>query len=262
MYYELYIDVLFLVNFMMDSLLLMLVGKMLKCSTTHGRIVLGGLTGALCTCVIIALPIPGKIIKFILFHTLVNTAMIIIGLKIKEKSLFLKALGMLYISAFLMGGLLTAFRPYVRIGSLFYATAIAGFYIIRGIWMFMGHLQKLEQVTCEVTLYTDTKEYTLKALIDTGNGLRDEVSGKPVSIIDKSAARYILEKEHITNIRYIPYRTVDKTSVMPIVRIPKMCVHQRREYWITKPILGICEERISEKNEYQMILNPDMIGGI
>lgn len=42
MYYELYIDVLFLVNFMMDYILLLLVRRMLKCTATHGNIWYGG----------------------------------------------------------------------------------------------------------------------------------------------------------------------------------------------------------------------------
>ena len=52
-YYELYVDVLFLVNFMMDYLLLLLVKKMLKCTATHGRVCLGAFAGALLTCIVV-----------------------------------------------------------------------------------------------------------------------------------------------------------------------------------------------------------------
>ena len=57
MYYELYIDVLFLVNFMMDYILLLLVRKMLKCTATHGNVFMGAMTGSFLTCLIIVLPI-------------------------------------------------------------------------------------------------------------------------------------------------------------------------------------------------------------
>ena len=56
MYYELYIDVFFLVNFMMDYLLLRLTGKMMKCSATHGRIIAGAAAGSLCTCAVMVIP--------------------------------------------------------------------------------------------------------------------------------------------------------------------------------------------------------------
>ena len=45
MYYELYIDVFFLENFMIDSLLLLAVGRVMKCGRSYGRIVLGGYWG-------------------------------------------------------------------------------------------------------------------------------------------------------------------------------------------------------------------------
>ena len=45
MYYELYIDVLFLENFMMDSLLILAVNRILKCGRAYGRIFLGGALG-------------------------------------------------------------------------------------------------------------------------------------------------------------------------------------------------------------------------
>ena len=46
LYYELYIDVYFRINLVMDYLLLLLVRSILKCTATHLRMLLGGLTGA------------------------------------------------------------------------------------------------------------------------------------------------------------------------------------------------------------------------
>ena len=82
-YYELYIDVLFLVNFMMDYILLLLVRKMLKCTATHGNICIGAMTGSFLTCLVIILPVLHPFLKFILFHVVVNTAMIKQGLRSK-----------------------------------------------------------------------------------------------------------------------------------------------------------------------------------
>ena len=51
MYYELYIDVFFLVNFMMDAILLEILRKILGCPVSHGRVFLGAGAGAFGTCV-------------------------------------------------------------------------------------------------------------------------------------------------------------------------------------------------------------------
>jgi stage II sporulation protein GA (sporulation sigma-E factor processing peptidase) len=89
------------------------------------------------------------------------------------------------------------------------------------------------------------------------------VSKKPVSVVDKALAKSILTEEDIKNgFRYIPYRTVGRESIMPVFRIRKMCVHLEEDRWVENPVLGVCEECVSEQEEYQMILNPDILGGI
>ena len=54
-------------------------------------------------CVIIILPVPYMLLKFILFHVFVNTAMIRVGLKIKDMRNLVKALLMLYVGGISSG---------------------------------------------------------------------------------------------------------------------------------------------------------------
>ena len=103
MYYELYIDVFFLENFMADSLLLLAVGRALKCSRSYVRTILGGILGSLLTCLVITVPFPA-VVKLLLFHVIVNSLMIIAGLGITGVGQFLKAFVLLYLSAVVMGG--------------------------------------------------------------------------------------------------------------------------------------------------------------
>ena len=262
MYYELYIDVLFLINFMMDSLVLLSVNQMLKCPTTHGRIFLGGAIGAGATCAVIAMPLPG-IIKFVLFHTVINTGMIKIGLRVKGMSSFCKAFVLLYIASFLFGGLLQALHPYIRTGSLFYGTAVGCYYLIKWAWKFLTEMGRMQKKICNITLYTSAGEQHIKALIDTGNGLEDNISKEPVSVVDKKLAKIIFTNEEVQKgFHYIAYRTVGKESVMPVFRISKMCIHLEEDRWIETPVIGVCETQVSEQEEYQMILNPDLLGGL
>ena len=72
MYYELYIDLFFAENFMMDSLLLLFVARISKRQVKRKRIFLGAAAGSLLTCLVIALPIPSAALKMILFHGFVN----------------------------------------------------------------------------------------------------------------------------------------------------------------------------------------------
>lgn len=259
MHYELYIDVFFLVNFMMDYLMLLIEKKILKCSATHGNICIGAVLGSLMTSVIICLPIPYAFIKFMLFHIVVNTVMIRVGLKIKFGKTFLKAIVMLYISGFLLGGVFTYLHQYIRITSLFFAVAMASYYVVLGIFKLLGSTIRSGRYQCSVDLYMNDKKHTVEAIIDTGNGLTDVVTGDPVSILGKSAATELLAEEKMRGIRFIPYHSIGKSEgILPVIRLDKMCVHNQETYWIEKPLIGIAEEEISEHGECKLILNPDI----
>ncbi len=259
MYYELYVDVLFLVNFMMDYILLLIVRKMLKCNATHGRICIGAAVGSLLTCITIILPIPYPVIKLILFHVFVNTCMIQVGLKIKTIRLFLKAMITLYIGSFLLGGIMETVRPYVRVGSLFLVLAIAGYYLVLGIWKFISYMQRWNQFHCKVELYLGNERYEIKGLIDTGNGLRDPISGEPVSVLNHAVAKKLFGEKPLKNVRYIPYRSIGKKEgVLAAFQIDRMCVWTDTKCWVENPLIAISEEPIGMGNEYEMILNPNL----
>ena len=119
MHYELYIDLLFLENFMMDSLLLLVLNRVLKCKSNWQRIFLGGGLGSGMMCLGIVVGIPG-VFQLIFFHGIVSSCMLITGLRIRTKAQFIKAYILLYLCAVFMGGMMTAFRPYLRHISLFY----------------------------------------------------------------------------------------------------------------------------------------------
>ena len=83
MYYELYIDVFFLENLMMDSLLLLALNHILKSGRTRGRIFLCAGLGSLLTCAAVTQRSTG-IAKLFLFHVCINSVMLISGIENKE----------------------------------------------------------------------------------------------------------------------------------------------------------------------------------
>lgn len=264
MYYELYVDVLFLANFMMDYLVLLTVKKILKCSVTHFSLISGALFGALTAVVATVMPI-GNTFGFILFHTLISTCMIKIGLRIHSRNLFAKAFVLLYICSFLFGGIMEVFHPYIRrIAGIFFIFALMGFYLIHGIFHFIAILYRLHAYRCKVTLYLGEKECTVNALIDTGNQLRENYYGKPVSVLNADVAKSVFLKQKIHSIQYIRYHTVgEEEGSMPVIQIDRMCIHRGTKEWIEKPYLALSMKNVTKSGEYEMILNPAVIiGGI
>lgn len=266
MQYELYIDIFFCVNFMMDYLLLMFLKKMLSCTATHGNIAVGAAAGATLTCVVTAIPFPYVFMKILLFHSLVNIIMLKIGLRIKWGRDFLKAYIFLYVGGFLLGGIMGGLKQYLRAGSLFFVLCVLGYSIASGIWELIAALMKQSNTQCMVLLWRKDRQCKVRALIDTGNRLREPVSKRPVSIIDRETA----EKLGIENPgdlteepQYVSYHSIgNRTGTLPVFVLDKMClIKGKTETEFKMPLVAVCEDEI-RRDGYEMILNPDIyIGG-
>lgn len=262
MYYELYVDIFFMVNFMMDTILLLIVKKMILCSVSYGRILLGAATGAMLTCVV-ATGLQGRTyLQWILFYGVINTLMLKTGLRIRWGRELLKGWIFLYIASFLLGGIFLVFRPYLRVGSLFFLLAVLSYYLVQGIWKILLLLTRRNHDYCEVELYLGEQSFRSKALIDTGNTLRDMVSGQPVNVIERQVVEQLTAEGRPLRFRYILYHSIGKKEgIMPLIRLDRMKIIEGTHFkWIEYPLAAISEERLSEEN-YQVILNPDILTG-
>lgn len=257
MYYEFYIDLFFLVNFMMDVCILLVAKKILKCPATYKTICFGACLGAFMTCVVMVLPIKGNFIKFIIFHGFISILMIKTGLRIKWNRVFLKAYVTVYCVTFLIGGIFSCISQYMRGGSIFFAFALVSYWGAKGIWEFLVYQGKCRNVSCEVLLCLGENQIKANAIIDTGNRLRDHVTGKPVSIISKKIASELWKEIPLCGIRYIPYHTIGKKEgILPMFEIEEMVLFVETEVRIIKPLIAICEE--DNMGTYEMILNSDV----
>lgn len=259
MYYELYIDLFFLENFMMDSLLLFAVNRILKCGAGPGRILAGGASGSVLTCLATAVPFPAAV-KMLIFHMGINSFMLVAGLGIRNVRQFAKSFVLLYFSAVCIGGIMQLFLPYLRWASVFYGIAVLSWFAFTRLWRICVCIYRQQESVLDVELFTENKIIKIKALWDTGNRLVDALTGSPVNILDPVFAAEVFEAdERQKGIRYIPFRCVGGENTMQIFRIEKMCIHKKGEYWIMNPVLGISGERVSSDGEYQMILNPEIL---
>ncbi len=265
MYYELYIDAFFLINFMMDYILLSLVRRMVSCHATRGSVLGGAALGALCTCIIIVIPGINVFVKFILFHGALNILMIKTGLRIGWNKTFLRAFILLYISGFLVGGIMEYLHQYIRVGSLFFALAIAGYFVSLGAFNMLTYLAEKRVRSCRVRLFKNGREYETEALVDTGNRLRDPVTGKPVSIISSEAAKALAiggwgkELTDTERFWYIPYHSIGKEDgVMPAGALDQIWILKNPLLKIESPIVAVCEANMTA-DDYEMIMSPDLL---
>lgn len=263
MYYELYIDVFWMTNFMMDSLLLFVVRQMLKCPVGKGRILLGSVVGSTMTCLIVLLPLTG-ILRFCVGGILTALVMIRVSFGKQPVRMYRKAFVFLYISAFLMSGILQLFRPYMETMSLFFVIAAAAYAVMKGIQSLWENLLREQKMICEVLLIQDEKRCRARGLMDTGNLLTDPVTKEPVCVADPQLISTFLGENPDKNglkLHYLPYQSVGGSGVMPVLRIQQMQITQRKVIQVENPLIAVGSGKLSEEEEYQMILNPDIVGG-
>ena len=124
MYYELYVDVFFMVNFTMDAILLILLKKLLACPAGYGRVFAGAATGAAMTCIAIVIFRKTPVLRFVVFHGVINVVMMKAGLGIKWGRELFRGWVLLYIESFLLGGVFQFVQQYIRRGSMFFLLAV------------------------------------------------------------------------------------------------------------------------------------------
>ena len=228
MQYEVYLDVLFLENMMMDFLILLAVKKVFPCSATYGSLLAGSFTGSLLTCAILFFPCPVWT-RYILLFFLVNSCMTVIGLKIRTFPVFFKAWILLYLASFLLGGIMSWLRLYFgkffRIISFLFTLGICGFFLLYHGLLFLKKLWK-------------SQDHSFDVILDACQKISSQISPG--------------------RLRYIPYRTIQKTtSILPVFSVKKMRITGETEFLIQSPLIGISEQKNFGNGKYEMLLHPE-----
>ena len=117
--------------------------------------------GAVLTCLVIIIP-TGGIVRLILCHLIVNSAMVMTGLGVKSARELVKALLMLYGGGFLLGGIFSFFGQYIRTGSLFFLFAVVSYEVLEAVWAFFRQVHRQNGYTCEAQIETAGKRIRLQ----------------------------------------------------------------------------------------------------
>lgn len=256
MYYEIYMDVFFLVNFMMDYLLLTAVCRMLAGYFRRRRVLLGAFLGSLLTCLTIMIPTPG-LVKMLLCHGMVTTVMLRAAIPVHDMRGFVKAFFMLYGGGFLLGGIFSFFGQYIRTGSLFFLFAVISYELMQAVWAFWCQIHRQNQYVCEILVEQSGREVRIKGLVDTGNSLTDPLTGQPVCIVEREAVESLMENTQKR--RYIGFRSVgNEYARLLLVQFDSLSLTGKEKKQICDIWIGISDTRISTDGTYRILINPDI----
>lgn len=262
MYYELYIDVLFFRNLLLDYLLLSLIAKLLKLPAGKSRRLLAASLGSAGICLLYAFSLERSWLGYLIIYVVLSTGMVKIGLGIRNFFLLGRAVALLFICSALLGGLFQwvqgrfLFPVYPFLG-----ITLVSFWLLSAGMRFLFRFQSREENLVEVTLGFHGRKIQVRALRDTGNQLRDPVFGKPVSIITEELQKTLCQKEEVL-FYPVPFHSIGKQGgMLQAFFADYLCIQtpEGRAEIIERPMLGITKEPLSSKDEYDMILHPDLL---
>lgn len=267
---SIYIDVYFGFNFLMDFLILLILGIIIKTKKNIVRTILSAITGAVYAVFILVLEIEGGVIYFFTYVVMAEIMLFIAFGKqdIKDN---IKNIAILYAITFLLNGILNLI--YYGFGSDSIAIGARSTYygklnifvvlsvgIVVCIFVKYGENSLANYIKNLCSLYSvciflGNSKITLTALRDTGNSLVEPMTGKPVCVVEKSAIKQ-LDKEEMKYI-LVPYNSVGKQhGLLDAFIADKITVNNIE---IEKAVIGIYEGKLSQNNKYEMILNPNLL---
>lgn len=263
MYYELYIDSLFFMDFIMNFFMLCLTNKIQGRTATRLRCIAGAAYGAGIYCAIFVIPVFSLSVRLAIGFVISALGMVQVTFKCKNFRQIIKRIPSIAVGMLFGGGtffLIKEKTDYFSRGmSSFISTlllvmtayALGGFAIKR--------LNKPSQTVCRVMLEGEKEKFKVNALIDTGNLLIEPISKKPVSVLDENSIKRLFGGELPTYYRVVPYTSVGrKNGLLKCYEIPKISIELHEEEKNYEKVLIACSEELVSSDGY-MILNPRLI---
>lgn len=206
---EVYTDIVFLINFFIDVILIFLLKKVNKKDSSKLRIALAATVGGACAAVISIFPWMNIILRFTLMYVATSLLMIVIAFGKLKISDMIKQWIVLNLITYFVGGFMNSIYYHTNLrlffinlgnGNIF--SNASALYIIVSVCavavvsVFVLWLLRLYQIhrplIYEVELVLGERSVLTKGLMDTGNCLYDPISKKPVMVIENSLIESLL----------------------------------------------------------------------
>lgn len=241
---EIYLDLLFLMNFIMDLLLICAVSDVLSIVIKLWRAAASAVLGAMLGVCFFAADL--HFVSSLAASLSAGALMIFAAMGRCCPKEFLKRLGMLYLISAIFAGVsffdMTMFGGGMIKNGVFYSSspriiigAAAIYFVLR--FVITRLKRRAASEYCSVALEFKGKTVRTRAMTDTGNGLRDPISKKPVMLVESDILKKLaggecsvgnlrewVEKERI---RVIPYETIDSEGVLTGIVLDRAVINGR-----------------------------------
>ncbi len=289
-----YVDVIIIENIIINAILLYITNYVLKKERRIKRIIIASFIGSIYVLVKYVFSIESFF--DVLMKLIISIIMIKIGSNPQNMKEMWKQLQLFYIITFIFGGIGFAVIYSVQNDlirnleieritmTMIILILIVGIYIsIRWVKELKNKINK-DEMYCEVEIKNENIIRKIKVMIDTGNLLKEPITGKPVIVIEKEQLRDLIPKEILDNvngilggeIKEIPQKIVDKyfskIRIIPFfslgnkkglllgIKIKEVNIIKNKEVIQHKDIfVGVYDEKIDLKGEYFGVVGMELI---
>ena len=259
-YMKIYLDLVMILNFAIDFILLLTVSIILKRNVKLTRIMLGAFIGGLS---ILFLFFNINSFLLFIFKILISILMILTTFGYKTIKYTLVNILYLYMSSIILGGFLYLLNlefSYKHIGMIFFNNGLSInfiFLIIFSPVILYIYIKQTKNLRYNYSNYYNieiinkNKRYKYIGYMDSGNVLVDTLTKKIVILIDKRKLLF-----NIKEFRLIPYIGVNGSNLIKVVKIDKL-IFNDKEY--SNILLGIMDKISLEGVD--VILNRKLLEG-
>lgn len=288
----LYVDIIFLENIFMNSVILLATGVILKTRTIIWRNLVSSIIRSIYAIIIYVSHI--EIYSSVFLKIILSCVIVYIAFKPPNIKSFFKHIAIFYLTSFTFGGVAFALLYFVRpqdilfqdgvlIGTypikIILAGGIIGFVIITISFKNIKGKLNRKDMYCSLRIYSGDKATVIKAIVDTGNFLREPITKTSVVIVENEKLIDIFPSSILNNvtniingkdvdlgefsarIRAIPFKSLGRENGLLLgIKVDEIEVeYQDIQYKHNDVIVGIYNGILSRTGKYAGLIGVDLI---
>lgn len=230
---KIYLDIVFILNFLLDFILLMGVAYILRRNVSIRRIVLGSIFGSM-SLIVLFFGISDQLLFVI--KIIISIIMVLITFNYRDIRYTFKNIIYLYILSIMLGGslyLLNIQFSYKHIGFIFYnrgPLVSYSFILITGSFIYYLYIKQLKKLKLDYSNYQEViiifndNIINCTGYVDSGNNLRDPTTSYLVILIDKNKIKFDVNN---TKVLLVPFNTASGSGVLKCIKPTKIFINNK-----------------------------------
>ena len=292
-----YLDIIFLENLIMNSIILYATAIILKIKAKTIRIIISSAIGSIYAIITYVTEI--QIYTSIISKAILAVIMIYMAFNPQNLKKMWKQLAIFYLTSFVFGGVTLYLIYYIKPQEVFIKNgifvgeyilkvimlgAIVAFVIIKISLKIIKTKINPKDMYCKIKLKINEQIIETKAMIDTGNLAKEPITNTPVIIVESTLLENLLpnqilnnlenilngdlsqiseeiQEKYISKLRCIPFSSLGKQNGMLLgIRADEIEVETEDEKkFSNNVIIGIYDKSLTKRGEYRALIGMDLI---